>query len=113
MFQHSRLSLGGLVVAGQLLGAMVADRAAAADVALGEYLSGECVTCHQRSGRGEGIPPIVGWPAESFVAVIASYKTKERDNIVMQTIAARLQDDEIAALAVYFEIGRASCRERV
>ena len=32
------------------------------DKALGEYLSSECVTCHQITGRYEGIPPIVGWP---------------------------------------------------
>ena len=33
---------------------------AAGDRALGEYLSSECVTCHQLSGRHQGIPPIVG-----------------------------------------------------
>jgi mono/diheme cytochrome c family protein len=40
---------------------------AAGDHALGEYLSSECVTCHQISGKAQGIPPIVGWPAASFV----------------------------------------------
>ena len=40
--------------------------AAAGDRALGEYLSSECVTCHQLSGRYQGIPPIVGWPEPSF-----------------------------------------------
>ncbi len=32
------------------------------DPALGQYLSSECVTCHQLTGQYQGIPPIVGWP---------------------------------------------------
>jgi cytochrome c len=28
----------------------------------GEYLAGECVTCHQASGHADGIPSIVGLP---------------------------------------------------
>jgi len=73
------------------------------DIALGQYLSSECVTCHQLSGKSVGaIPPIVGWPSDQFVAVVDSYRKKERDNEVMRTIAARLSDEEISALAAYF-----------
>ncbi len=75
---------------------------AAGDKAFGEYLSSECVTCHQVSGRFEGIPPIVGWPEESFIAIMKQYRTKERANPVMQTIAGKLSEEEIAALAAYF-----------
>lgn len=75
----------------------------ASDLAFGEYLAGECVTCHKRTGKVDGIPAITGWPKDSFVAVLRSYKSKERDNLVMQTIAGRLQDDEMNALAAYFE----------
>jgi cytochrome c553 len=84
--------------------AIVAEtRASAGDRAFGEYLSGECVTCHQTSGRStEGIPAIVAWPDDQFIAVLKSYKEKHRDNPVMQTIAGRLSDEEIAALAAYF-----------
>lgn len=70
--------------------------------AYGEYLSSECVTCHQLSGNFAGIPPIVGWPEASFVEIMREYKEKKRDNAVMQTIAGRLGDKEIAALAAYF-----------
>ncbi len=31
------------------------------DPEFGEYLAGECVTCHQESGADEGIPSITGW----------------------------------------------------
>ena len=80
-----------------------APTAVAGDVAYGEYLAGECTTCHRPDGKESNIPDIIGWPAESFVAVLQSYKTKERENRVMQTIASGLGDEEMAALAAYFE----------
>ena len=96
---HRRLACLALAI-----GACVsAHTAHAADLAFGEYLSGECVTCHRRTGEGGGIPSIVGWPQDAFAAVMDSYRKKERDNLIMQTIAGRLSDDEIAALAAYFE----------
>jgi len=75
---------------------------AAGDRAFGEYLSLECVTCHQVTGRFDGIPPIIGWPEASFVEIMTQYRTKARANPVMQTIAGRLSEEEIAALAAYF-----------
>jgi cytochrome c553 len=75
---------------------------ASGDRALGQYLSSECVTCHQLSGRFDGIPPIVGWREESFVEIMNEYKTKKRDHAAMQTIASRLSPEEISALAAYF-----------
>ena len=77
--------------------------ASAGDRELGQYLSSECVTCHQITGKAvEGVPPIVGWPEDQFEAVMKSYKEKERDNPVMQNIADRLKAEDIAALATYF-----------
>ena len=75
---------------------------AAGDRALGEYLSSECVTCHQLSGRYQGIPPIVGWPEPSFIEIMNEYRDKRRSNPVMQTIAGKFSNDEVAALAAYF-----------
>jgi cytochrome c553 len=83
-------------------GLTTAPAAAQGDKALGEYLSSECVTCHQLSGRYQGIPPIVGWPEQSFVEIMDEYRSKKRVNPVMQTIAAKFSKDEIAALAAYF-----------
>jgi len=75
----------------------------AADLALGEYLSAECVTCHQISGRSTGgIPSIVGLPEEWLVHVLLEYKAGKRDNEIMRNIAAGLGDEEIASLAAYF-----------
>jgi cytochrome c len=72
------------------------------DVAYGEYLAQECIICHQRDGSAQGLPSITGWPAEDFVIAMHSYKVNLRDNKVMQMMAQRLADDEIAALAAYF-----------
>lgn len=74
----------------------------AGDRELGEYLSSECVTCHQLSGRYDGIPPIVGWPEETFVEILGEYRAKKRENPVMRSIAVKFTDEEIAALAAYF-----------
>ncbi|MGJ8586092.1 MAG: c-type cytochrome [Marinosulfonomonas sp.] len=72
------------------------------DPEYGEYLSGECTTCHQANGGRDGIPSIVLWPEEDFVVAMHAYKNQQRQNPVMQMVAGRLADDEIAALAAYF-----------
>ncbi|WP_425043503.1 c-type cytochrome [Primorskyibacter sp. S87] len=72
------------------------------DPEYGEYLSTECVTCHQTSGDYDGIPAITGWYAEDFVLAMHAYKRKIRVHPVMQMMAGRLSDEEIAALAAYF-----------
>ena len=69
----------------------------------GEYLSSECLTCHQATGKDDGIPSITGWPAENFVIALHAYKQKVRAHPVMQMMAGRLSDEEIAALAAYFQ----------
>lgn len=72
------------------------------DPAYGEYLAGECTTCHQVSGTDEGIPSITGWPKEVFVTAMHAYRSKTRAHPVMQMIAGPLNDEEIAGLAAYF-----------
>jgi cytochrome c553 len=82
---------------------MAAPAVAAGDRALGEYLSSECVTCHQLSGRPQtGIPSIIGVSEARIAEMLTEYKAKRRDNAVMQTIAGKFSGDEIAALAAYF-----------
>lgn len=69
---------------------------------MGAYLAGECFTCHRRDGQDKGIPSIVGWPVEHFVAALQSYRQKDRANPVMQAIAAQLSEQEMRALAAFF-----------
>ena len=75
---------------------------AGADIGYGEYLSGECVTCHSQSGVDKGIPSINGLDAEVFAAVMHAYKAGDMEHPVMQMVAGRLDDEQIASLAVYF-----------
>jgi cytochrome c len=70
--------------------------------AYGEYLSSECVTCHQLSGNSPGIPAIAGLPEATLIQSLQEYRDKKRTNEVMQNVAVRLGDKEIAALAAYF-----------
>jgi cytochrome c len=72
------------------------------DLAYGEYLASECLTCHRSDGADAGIPSITRWHPEDFVIAMHAYKRKLRPHPVMQMMAGRLADDEIAALAAYF-----------
>jgi hypothetical protein len=49
------------------------------------------------------VPPIVGMDQESFRALMNAYRTNERENQVMRSIAQRFSNEDIAALAAYFE----------
>jgi cytochrome c len=73
------------------------------DAEYGEYLSSECVTCHLADGSAQGIPSITRWETEDFVVAMHAYKVGLRPHPVMQMMAGRLSDEEIAALAAYFK----------
>ena len=72
------------------------------DLEYGEYLSSECMTCHQSSGQDMAIPTITNKPAHELVTALFAYREGYRENQAMQLIAKRLTDEEIAALAHYF-----------
>jgi cytochrome c len=73
----------------------------AADIELGRYLSSECKTCHG-TARAEAIPNIIGMAQPLFTDSLKAYRDKRRSNEVMRTVASRLSDEDIAALAAYF-----------
>ena len=75
---------------------------AAPDIELGRYLSQECVTCHRGAVATSTIPNIFGMAEKNLADLIKAYRDKRLENAVMQNVAARLKDDEIAALAAYF-----------
>lgn len=93
------ISLCGLAAVGVIA---VAQGALAGDPAWGAYLAGTCVTCHAADGADRGIPSITGWPEADFAEAMIAYRDRARPHEAMQTIAASLSDDEIAALAAYF-----------
>jgi cytochrome c len=82
--------------------AVMTGSAGARDIELGRYLAAECMTCHRATTAAGAIPNIFGTTEPTFAEVVRAYKDKRLANPVMQTIAGRLNDEEIAALAAYF-----------
>jgi cytochrome c len=74
----------------------------AADLAYGEYLASECITCHRVAVDEGAIPAIVGLPRPYFVNALRDYRAGRRTNPVMQNVARSLNDEQIEALAAYF-----------
>lgn len=68
----------------------------------GEHLAQECVSCHRRDGKDEGIPGIIAMSEAEFVNAMMLYKTGRRRNKVMVSVSASLDDQQIQALAAYF-----------
>jgi cytochrome c len=100
LFRWSAASGIAIVLAG-LAGASPAQKA---DLEFGRYLATECLTCH-RSGTSSGaIPNIFGLEEATFATLLKAYRDKQLPNPVMQTVASRLKDDEINALAHFFAV---------
>jgi cytochrome c len=74
------------------------------DLEFGRYLATECVTCHRSTTPGGAIPNIFGMAEPRFRTLIKAYREKELPNPIMQSVASRLKDDDIDALAHYFSV---------
>jgi cytochrome c len=74
------------------------------DIEFGRYLATECMTCHRSTTAGGAIPNIFGMAHPRFVLLIKGYRDKQLPNPVMQSVASRLKDDEIDALAHFFSV---------
>ena len=85
---------------------LLSSQAFAADVEFGRYLATECMSCHGASKTDSTIPDIFGKPESLVDELLKAYRDRRLPNEVMQTVASRLKDDEIAALAAYFRTAR-------
>lgn len=93
----------GWIVALGLSGLANRPAASAGDRGYGAYLAGACVTCHRPTGEAvAGVPSIVAWPEEAFVAAMDAFRSGTRRSPVMGTLARGLSDEDIDALAAYF-----------
>lgn len=84
---------------GPVLGFVVPEKAwsTPGDPAYGEYLAGECSGCH---GAGvQDIPDIAGMDRDRLVSTLHAYRAKARRHPVMEMIAGRLDDEQIASLS--------------
>jgi cytochrome c553 len=86
------------------LGAVIA--AAAGDegriLRYGQHLARECSGCHRLDGIDNGIPSITGWDADRFMTTLRFYRTGERSNPVMVSVARSLDEEQTKALAAYY-----------
>lgn len=92
----------GAIFAGGMANLAGAGAACAADVEFGRYLPSECMTCDGVARPDDTIPNIFGMAEGAFAEVVKAYREKRLHNEVMQTVASRLNDEDIAALAAYF-----------
>ena len=70
-------------------------------LAYGKHLAQECTTCHRSDGRGANIPVIAGLEPGYFITTMQYYKSGARENPVMNSVAAALNDEQLDALAAY------------
>lgn len=63
-----------------------------------------CIQCHGRDGVSKlpEAPNLAGQVPTYFVAALTSYRTKERKNEIMNTVAENLTDPDIADLSAYY-----------
>lgn len=73
------------------------------DVAFGEYLASDCLSCHNAAASAQGLASIYGRGTETFLTLMYQYKARAIGSETMQLYAANLSEEEMAALAAYFE----------
>jgi cytochrome c553 len=71
-------------------------------IAYGKHLAQECTGCHRIDGIDNGIPSIVAWERDAFIATLKFYKNGTRPNPAMVSVAKSLDDEQMAALAAFY-----------
>ncbi len=67
----------------------------------GEYLAGECMTCHGKQ-QSEGVPVIEGVDKRHLITELIRFQNGSRSNPTMTSIAKALGEEEIASLAEFY-----------
>jgi len=64
-----------------------------------------CITCHGRDGIGKspGFPNLAGQKSIYMMEQLTMYRDGRRQSDVMNISAAKLTDDDIRAIAEYYE----------
>jgi sulfide dehydrogenase cytochrome subunit len=87
--------------------AVAATTAAYAEpqMATGAAMSWQCAPCHGTNGQEftEAMPPLAGMPAQQFIDAMIAYREGTRAAIIMDRVARGFTDEEIKAMAFWFE----------
>ena len=88
-----------------LVGAAMLAPAAATDIANGKAKAQACAVCHGANGISQmpNAPHLAGQPAIYLAEQLKRYRSGQRQHEIMSVIAKPLTDDDIAALAAWFE----------
>ena len=64
----------------------------------------QCQNCHGKDGLSKqaGVPNLAGQAQDYLIAALAAYRSGERKNDMMNTIAQPLGDADLADLAAYY-----------
>ena len=78
--------------------------ASAADITAGEQKAANCMGCHGPKGKSSSAqwPNLAAQQSTYIVSQLNAFKTGTRNNPMMQSMAANLNDDDINNLAAYY-----------
>lgn len=74
-------------------------------MATGAAMAWQCAPCHGTNGQEfiEAMPPLAGMPKQQFIDAMIAYREGTRPAIIMDRVARGFTDDEIKAMAIWFE----------
>lgn len=91
------VSLGCVSGLAQAQGASVASQPV-------RYLAANCANCHGTNGAGSvGLPGLAGLKKEYIIEQMSAFKNGKREATLMHQIAKGYTDEQIAAMAAFFE----------
>ena len=97
------MSKSWLLIAAATLALSLAGPAHAGDAAAGEAKAKTCMSCHGPDGKGvKDNPSIAGMEEGAFVAAMSAYKDGSKEHKMMNMLAKKLSDDDMANLAAYY-----------
>ena len=69
-----------------------------------KYLAANCANCHGTNGAGsQGLPSLAGLKKEYFIEQMNNFKSGAREATLMHQLAKGYTDEQVAAMAAYFE----------
>lgn len=89
------VSVAMICISGHAAPGIAAD---AGEVAYGSYLAAQCASCHGAQGS---VPSFDSLDVETLAMMLEEYRSGERSNVIMQTVARSLGQREIAALKAH------------
>ncbi|MGD8568503.1 MAG: cytochrome c [Gammaproteobacteria bacterium] len=80
----------------------------------GKAISGQCAACHGNLGKAvnTSYPNLAGQNYQYLVQALGKFKSGERRNSLMQSIASGLSDEQINDLAAFYaNISKSDCKQ--